>query len=114
MAEGPAHCLARLGNELVAQARQYAQLMRLDKPVGIWLLLWPTLWGLWIAGAGRDAVRRQWGLPGRYPHAASAGATVQGGREHLNLPVPTDPEFARDALAQSLLPFQAYQGKWYR
>ena len=53
MAEGPAHSLARLGNELVDQARQYAQLMRLDKPVGIWLLLWPTLWGLWIAGAGR-------------------------------------------------------------
>ncbi|MSR09351.1 MAG: 4-hydroxybenzoate octaprenyltransferase [Gammaproteobacteria bacterium] len=53
MAEGPAHSLACLGNELVAQARQYAQLMRLDKPVGIWLLLWPTLWGLWIAGAGR-------------------------------------------------------------
>lgn len=53
MAEGPPHSLARLGNELVAQARQYAQLMRLDKPVGIWLLLWPTLWGLWVAGAGR-------------------------------------------------------------
>jgi 4-hydroxybenzoate polyprenyltransferase len=53
MAEGPAHRLSRLGNELVVQARQYAQLMRLDKPVGIWLLLWPTLWGLWIAGAGR-------------------------------------------------------------
>lgn len=32
---------------------QYALLMRLDKPVGIGLLLWPTLWALWIAGAGR-------------------------------------------------------------
>ena len=53
MAEGPAHSLARFGHELVDQARQYARLMRLDKPVGIWLLLWPTLWGLWIAGAGR-------------------------------------------------------------
>jgi 4-hydroxybenzoate polyprenyltransferase len=41
--------LAELGN----QTRQYAMLMRLDKPIGIWLLLWPTLWGLWIAGAGR-------------------------------------------------------------
>jgi 4-hydroxybenzoate polyprenyltransferase len=30
----------------------YAQLMRLDKPVGIYLLLWPTLWALWIAGEG--------------------------------------------------------------
>jgi 4-hydroxybenzoate polyprenyltransferase len=45
--------LARLGRELLEQARQYGRLMRLDKPVGIWLLLWPTLWGLWIAGAGR-------------------------------------------------------------
>src|SRR5690606_36057218 len=26
--------------------------MRLDRPIGIWLLLWPTLWALWIAGAG--------------------------------------------------------------
>lgn len=32
---------------------QYALLMRLDKPVGIGLLLWPTLWALWIAGDGR-------------------------------------------------------------
>jgi 4-hydroxybenzoate polyprenyltransferase len=44
---------ARLGTELVEQGRQYARLMRLDRPVGIWLLLWPTLWGLWIAGDGR-------------------------------------------------------------
>lgn len=32
---------------------QYARLMRLDKPIGIYLLLWPTLWALWIAGEGR-------------------------------------------------------------
>ena len=31
----------------------YLKLMRLDKPIGILLLLWPTLWGLWFAGAGR-------------------------------------------------------------
>jgi 4-hydroxybenzoate polyprenyltransferase len=30
----------------------YARLMRLDKPIGIMLLLWPTLWALWIAGDG--------------------------------------------------------------
>jgi 4-hydroxybenzoate polyprenyltransferase len=30
----------------------YARLMRLDRPIGIWLLLWPTLWGLWIAADG--------------------------------------------------------------
>ncbi len=27
--------------------------MRLDKPIGILLLAWPTLWGLWLSGAGR-------------------------------------------------------------
>ena len=28
----------------------YERLMRLDKPIGILLLLWPALWGLWLAG----------------------------------------------------------------
>ena len=32
---------------------QYEKLMRLDKPVGIMLLLWPTLWGQWLASHGR-------------------------------------------------------------
>ncbi|MDX1916305.1 MAG: 4-hydroxybenzoate octaprenyltransferase [Methylophilus sp.] len=31
----------------------YERLMRLDKPIGILLLLWPTLWALFIAGDGR-------------------------------------------------------------
>jgi 4-hydroxybenzoate polyprenyltransferase len=31
----------------------YARLMRLDRPIGIWLLLWPTLWALWIGGRGK-------------------------------------------------------------
>ena len=31
----------------------YEKLMRLDKPIGILLLLWPTLWGLWISSYGR-------------------------------------------------------------
>lgn len=30
----------------------YAQLMRIDKPIGTLLLLWPTLWSLWIAAQG--------------------------------------------------------------
>ena len=38
--------------ELATQLRNYGKLMRLDKPVGIWLLLWPTLWALWVAGEG--------------------------------------------------------------
>ena len=31
---------------------QYAHLMRLHRPIGIFLLLWPTLWALWIAAEG--------------------------------------------------------------
>lgn len=37
---------------VVSQLRNYGKLMRVDKPVGIWLLLWPTLWALWLAGEG--------------------------------------------------------------
>jgi 4-hydroxybenzoate polyprenyltransferase len=35
----------------------YVRLMRFDRPIGILLLLWPTLWALWIAGSGRPAVK---------------------------------------------------------
>ena len=38
--------------EVVSQLRNYGKLMRIDKPIGIWLLLWPTLWALWLAGEG--------------------------------------------------------------
>lgn len=31
---------------------EYAYLIRLDKPIGTLLLLWPTLWALWLASAG--------------------------------------------------------------
>lgn len=30
----------------------YSHLMRIDKPIGTLLLLWPTLWALWLAGKG--------------------------------------------------------------
>lgn len=33
----------------------YLQLTRLNRPIGILLLLWPTLWGVWVAGAGHPA-----------------------------------------------------------
>lgn len=39
--------------ELVRQLRNYGKLMRVDKPIGIWLLSWPTLWALWLAGSGK-------------------------------------------------------------
>lgn len=33
----------------------YERLMRLDRPIGILLLLWPTLWAVWIASGGRPS-----------------------------------------------------------
>jgi 4-hydroxybenzoate polyprenyltransferase len=38
--------------EILNQLRNYGKLMRIDKPIGIWLLMWPTLWALWLAGEG--------------------------------------------------------------
>lgn len=35
----------------------YAKLVRLDKPIGILLLLWPTLWALWMASNGVPSVQ---------------------------------------------------------
>lgn len=34
----------------------FIALMRLDRPIGIWLLLWPTLWAVWIAGDGHPSL----------------------------------------------------------
>jgi 4-hydroxybenzoate polyprenyltransferase len=39
--------------ELKQRADLYEKLMRLDKPIGTLLLLWPTLWALWIVTSGR-------------------------------------------------------------
>lgn len=35
-----------------SRAGEYARLMRLHRPIGAFLLLWPTLWALWIAAEG--------------------------------------------------------------
>ncbi len=37
---------------MIDHLKQYALLIRLDRPIGILLLLWPTLWALWIAAEG--------------------------------------------------------------
>lgn len=39
--------------KLIDRLQQYWLLARFDKPIGIFILLWPTLWALWVAGAGR-------------------------------------------------------------
>src|SRR5690606_30981155 len=43
-------------NRLHPRAWDFIQLMRLDRPIGTYLLLWPTLWALWIAAGGLPSV----------------------------------------------------------
>ena len=43
----------RHAQALLQHYSRYWRLMRLHRPIGIWLLLWPTLWALWLASAGR-------------------------------------------------------------
>ncbi|OPX55660.1 4-hydroxybenzoate polyprenyltransferase [Oceanospirillum multiglobuliferum] len=38
--------------QIKKQLPLYLQLMRVDRPIGTYLLLWPTLWALWIAAEG--------------------------------------------------------------
>ncbi|HYN77081.1 MAG TPA: 4-hydroxybenzoate octaprenyltransferase [Lamprocystis sp. (in: g-proteobacteria)] len=37
----------------LGRLRDYAVLARLHRPIGIFLLMWPALWALWLAGEGR-------------------------------------------------------------
>lgn len=37
---------------MTGKLHAYARLIRLDRPIGIYLLLWPTLWALWFAAEG--------------------------------------------------------------
>ncbi|MDN3555902.1 4-hydroxybenzoate octaprenyltransferase [Halomonas maura] len=36
----------------LARLPDFLQLTRLDRPIGTWLLMWPTLWALWVAADG--------------------------------------------------------------
>ncbi len=48
---------APLYHRLARRLAEYGRLARIDRPIGTWLLLWPALWALWIAGAGRPQQR---------------------------------------------------------
>jgi len=39
-------------HRLSRRLEEYSLLARFNRPVGTWLLLWPALWALWIAGEG--------------------------------------------------------------
>lgn len=41
----------------MSRLRHYRALMRMDKPIGTWLLAWPTFWALLVAGAGDPSIR---------------------------------------------------------
>ncbi len=43
---------------IAERLRRYAVLVRLNKPIGIFLLMWPALWALWLAGEGQPP----WGV----------------------------------------------------
>ncbi|MDG1813810.1 MAG: 4-hydroxybenzoate octaprenyltransferase [Porticoccaceae bacterium] len=43
-------------SEMPKQANRWLRLMRLDRPIGTYLLLWPTLWAVWFAGEGSPSL----------------------------------------------------------
>lgn len=44
-------------DRIMDRIRQYWLLARFDKPIGIFILLWPTLWAIWVAGNGKPDLR---------------------------------------------------------
>ncbi|QDP19204.1 4-hydroxybenzoate octaprenyltransferase [Sphingomonas xanthus] len=51
---------------LPAAARPYASLMRLDRPIGTWLLFWPCAWSVALAGVGGKWALFGWFLLGAF------------------------------------------------
>lgn len=47
----------QLSNSPLRRLPDFIQLGRLDRPIGIYLLLWPTLWALWIAAEGSPSFK---------------------------------------------------------
>ena len=47
-------------NDLRTDLPHYLQLMRFDKPIGSLLLLWPTLWAVWLASDGNPSGSLVW------------------------------------------------------
>ncbi|MBU0603208.1 MAG: 4-hydroxybenzoate octaprenyltransferase [Gammaproteobacteria bacterium] len=45
---------------LLGRLNAYERLMRLDKPIGILLLAWPTLWALWVSAGGKPSPFMVW------------------------------------------------------
>ena len=58
---------------LPAGARPFASLIRLDRPIGVWLLFWPGAWAIALAGMGGGiAISAGWSLIGWFALGAFA------------------------------------------
>jgi 4-hydroxybenzoate polyprenyltransferase len=68
--------------ELKQRVDLYEKLMRLDKPVGILLLLWPTLWGLWLASNGAPNLMLLWIFTLGTVLMRSAGCVINDYADH--------------------------------
>ncbi|MTC25321.1 4-hydroxybenzoate octaprenyltransferase, partial [Providencia alcalifaciens] len=44
------------GSMALSKWHAYSRLMRIDRPIGSLLLLWPTYWALWIAAQGSPSL----------------------------------------------------------
>jgi len=60
----------------VGSPMDWLQLMRVDKPVGYWLLLWPTLWGLLAASQGHPSLLNSLVFVGGVLLMRSAGCVI--------------------------------------
>jgi len=60
----------------VGSCRDWYRLLRIDRPVGYWLLLWPTLWGLLAASGGLPALKNTVVFVGGVLLMRSAGCVV--------------------------------------
>jgi len=47
-------------NKISEKTSHYLALMRMEKPIGWLLLLWPTLWALWVASDGAPETSLIW------------------------------------------------------
>jgi 4-hydroxybenzoate polyprenyltransferase len=61
---------------LLATLADYARLMRLDRPVGTLLLLWPTLWAVWLASSGHPDRHILWVFVAGVVVMRSAGCVI--------------------------------------
>ncbi len=49
--------MAKIEKQLFSSTNHYINILRLDRPIGIYLLLWPTLWSLWLTAEGRPSIK---------------------------------------------------------